>query len=407
METKAKNKFLFLFTNEYPCSKTLEPYIEHELPYLAKSFDSVIVIPAHFGEIKKDIPNNVTVIDIFNPKYFKSGTINKITGLFSFIAFWINEKMRNDSVSELSIKNFLSDFKSYYNAIITGDAIENYCKENKIQMAECSFYSYWFFHPVITLSVLKKRGKIKRFVSRGHLGDLYLDQFPELSNFYNFKINNIDELFVISNHAKEYIKSIYPQFISKVKVAHLAVKDMGINPVPVNENVFVSCSTYSERKRVDLLVELLSGSPVKLTWIHFGYIPENVIERYKKLFKDSNSHVTAVFKGDVPNKEVMEFYKKNPVSGIINLSTSEGLPFSLIEANSFGIPVIATNINGTPDIATIKNGFLLPINFKKELFYDCIKKIVSDGVKLRKGARELFLELYNAERNYPELIKAL
>lgn len=406
MEAIKKNTCLFLFTNEYPCSKTLEPYIEHELPFLAKAFQQIIIIPSHFGEIKKEIPDNVQVVNIFDASYFKTNLANKLSGFFSFIKFLISKRGNKVSIG-ISIRNFISDFKSFYNAIITGNAIVNYCNSNRIDIHNCSFYSYWFFHPVITLGILKRKGIIKKFISRGHLGDLYIDQFPELRKFYDFKIENVDKLCVISRHAYDYLVNLYPHYSSKFVISRLAVKDMGINPLPQNEPVFVSCSTYSERKRVDLLAELLANTPFKLTWIHFGYIPDNVISKYQSHFKKSVSLVNAIFKGDVPNDQVMEFYKTQPVSAIINLSTSEGLPFSLIEANSFGIPVIATNVNGTPDIATKKNGFLLPISFSQEMFFECLNEIIKQGEKFRKGARELFIESYQAEKNYPELISLL
>ena len=402
---KAEKNILFLFTNEFPCTKTLEPYIEHELPFLAKEFAQVIIVPGTFNAIEKAIPDNVQVINIYDNQWFKSTYVSKIITLLPFLKFYLEELFDAKSISKLQLKNIVTDYKSFYNAVITANAIIEFCRKKGINLGQCAFYSYWFFHPVITLSVLKKKKLISNIISRGHLGDLYLDQFPELNNFYNFKIKNIDKLLVISSHALSYLNSVYPQYSNKFEVARLAVSDMGLNPEPTNEFVVVSCSTYSERKRVDLLASLLSESPIPLTWYHFGYVPDAVLTKYDNAF--ANSKIKAVYKGDVPNNLLMEFYKSTPVNVIVNLSTSEGLPFSLIEATSFGIPSIATNVNGTPDVVTNSNGFLLPVNFDKHLFYNCLEQIKQNGKKFREGARALFLNEYNAHRNYKNVIDCL
>lgn len=143
------------------------------------------------------------------------------------------------------------------------------------------------------------------------------------------------------SHAKDYINKFYPTLKRKIYISPLhTFSDMGINPMPKDEFVLVSCSTYSERKRVDLLAKLLCKAPFPITWYHFGYVPPDVLKHFDDDFSKSKAPIKAIYKGDVPNNLVMDFYKTNAVNVIVNLSTSEGLPFSLIEANSFGIPAV-------------------------------------------------------------------
>ena len=46
----------------------------------------------------------------------------------------------------------------------------------------------------------------------------------------------------------------------------------------------------------------------------------------------------------------------------INLSSSEGIPVSIMEAQSFGIPVIATNVGGSGEIVVSETGVLVDEN---------------------------------------------
>ena len=52
-------------------------------------------------------------------------------------------------------------------------------------------------------------------------------------------------------------------------------------------------------------------------------------------------NIQVILKGWVPNKKVIEFYRTNPVNLFLNFSFQEGIPVSIMEAISFGIPILA------------------------------------------------------------------
>jgi glycosyltransferase involved in cell wall biosynthesis len=397
---------LFLFTNEYPCSKVLEHYIGHEIKFLAGTFNKVIIVPSTPGEIQKEIPLNVSVINLYDKQWFKASFFSILSCLPLFFAVSITELVSKRKFY-FSLSKFILDFKKFYNAYISGNAILKYAELNNINIKNAAFYSYWFYHAPLISGILKRRKKIDSFYSRAHLADLYTNQFPENDSFYNFKVKQIDKIALAAKHSVDYLENRFPKYKNKFIVSHVAVSDLGLNPQPGEDFVVVSCSSYSARKRVDLLAELIANSPMPLKWIHFGYIPPEIIENYYKKFSSSENIKSAKFLGDVSNEKLMEFYKKEAVSVIVNLSTSEGLPVSLIEATSFGIPSITTNVNGTPDITTEQNGFLIPVDFEPDLFYSCLAKIKQQGSVLRSGARNLFLKRFNSEINYPEIISLI
>ncbi|MFN6037817.1 MAG: hypothetical protein ACK452_05070, partial [Bacteroidota bacterium] len=88
----------------------------------------------------------------------------------------------------------------------------------------------------------------------------------------------------------------------------------------------------------------------------------------------------------------------------------EGIPFSMMEAGSFGIPLLATNVFGNGEIANQKSGFLIP----ETLNLLHIKKILSDfsidiltQIKLRESTRRFVLEYFNSDINTGRFVSCL
>ncbi|MEG1926658.1 MAG: glycosyltransferase, partial [Ruthenibacterium sp.] len=69
------------------------------------------------------------------------------------------------------------------------------------------------------------------------------------------------------------------------------------------------------------------------------------------------------FHGFVTNQELMNQYKILGVNLFMTVSQTEGLPVSVLEAFSCGIPVIATAVGGIPEaVQEEKTGHLLASN---------------------------------------------
>ena len=64
---------------------------------------------------------------------------------------------------------------------------------------------------------------------------------------------------------------------------------------------------------------------------------------------EARSYLEQELPGAMDNRALMEYYSREPVSCLVNVSSSEGLPVSLMEAASFGFPALATAVGGTPE----------------------------------------------------------
>ena len=122
-------------------------------------------------------------------------------------------------------------------------------------------------------------------------------------------------------------------------------------------------------------------------------------------------NVNAVFEGRVENRKVLEFYRNNAINLFINLSDSEGIPVSIMEAMSFGIPCIATNVGGTSEIVVNGiNGYLID-DEDDEYIAGKVDSIATmnaeDYRQLRDAARNTWEQKFNAKKNYRVFIEEI
>lgn len=135
------------------------------------------------------------------------------------------------------------------------------------------------------------------------------------------------------------------------------------------------------------------------------------MEKIKSLSKKLSNNIKVNFKGNVSNQILMKEYKDNCYDWFINVSTSEGIPVSIMEAMSFGIPCIATDVGGTSEIVDNKNGFLIDkdISNKKlaELIYYIYELSYEEYIQYRFSARNTWLNKYNSDKNYKKFVSEL
>jgi glycosyltransferase involved in cell wall biosynthesis len=116
-----------------------------------------------------------------------------------------------------------------------------------------------------------------------------------------------------------------------------------------------------------------------------------------------------IFHGLTDNQKVIGFYKSNEINYFINVSLSEGLPVSIMEAMSFGIPTIATNVGGTGDLVTDDNGRIIDVDMSASDLANILMEEISlpenEYMKKRENARQSWEMNFSADNNYAEWCK--
>ncbi len=231
--------------------------------------------------------------------------------------------------------------------------------------------------------------------------------------FEKLKIKGCDRIFSISAHGLGHFKKIFPDFKEKFSVARLAVINRNKRNNIIQKEFFriVTCSGVTPNKRIFRLPEILSHlKSIPIEWVHFGVAKEGNMKILQQQIDKYDLAKMCNLKGLTKNEDVISYYEREQVNLFLNLSIAEGIPVSIMEAFSFGIPAIATDTVGNPEIVNITNGFVIPIDFNAKDVAAHILKMYHDfafQLELREGAFIKFDAEYNASKNYQKFAEDL
>ncbi|CAL1520769.1 glycosyltransferase [Chitinophaga sp. MM2321] len=401
-------KILFFFTESFPYGKG-ESFIENEIEFLCGNFQKVIIVPSQQSETTNNIrtiPQNAVVFPLgFVPKY-------KLLLLLPRNLFIISRAFFFDFFSEEK-KNFkkIKLFRKGLHAILWG-LYMNSKLDQAFKSISGKYYSYWMNNGALALTLRRMKNPDIEFVFRTHRYDLYQERSKYgLIPFQQLNCYFAKYILPVSQNGQNYLRNIKPQFSSKIISSYLGVPDRGINIIPeeckTNNFVIVSCSFMVPVKRIDLIIASLMLLEIDVTWIHLGGGPE--MGKIKKLCQYLPTNISYKLLGDMSNWEIMNFYKENAVNLFIHLSASEGIPVAIMEAVSFGIPVLATDVGGVAELVSTETGILVNEDASPEKVASSLKIfLLSDRntQAFRKRVRQFWENNFNAEKNYNNFISS-
>ena len=392
---------LCFFTNSYPYGNG-ETFIENELNIIAPFFDVIYLFHKSKTEERRPIPSNVKLIYI-EPinKTIKKKSIGNGLVLVNLI---FNEFLFSRQ-KILFLKNLKYNIAYALNGIYYSNQIMRALDSAVLKQA--FFYSYWFFDWNFSLSILKRNRVITKNYTKAHGFDIYEDNGkPNYLPYRLFCLNNTDKVFTVSQVGANYLKTIYPEFSSNISCSYLGTLDAGINPEPSPDLPIhiVSCSNIVSVKRLHLIVEILKHCHKKILWTHIGdgKLKKDILLQIKSLADNCSVN----FKGQLSSSRIVEFYNQTPIDVFINCSISEGLPVSIMEAISFGIPVIATDVGGTKEIVTSVTGYLIDETFNVKNIATLIQNLRDDNSFNRNAIKAFWLSNFSANYNYTQFLNS-
>lgn len=403
---QTNRKILVCFTASFPYGLK-ETFFENELPFLAKQFEKILIIPVinySTNSTTRALPSNV---EFLSPTVSSSKIERIFKGLFNLspLRLYINDFFRGKVYT--SRKRMAQWFNSMLMFRTGYRRFTHLLKEGFFLPEETMLYSYWGEAPLYTTSLTKSMLKIVRM----HRVDFYEEVNDNYLPLRKKIYNSADILLPISEDIFSRLITDYGVKEDKITISRLGVDNKYNSNILTKKNMnvirIVSCSRVDPVKRIDLIWKILLNhlGDEQIEWHHFGDGTE--YDNLKKIINEQSIQVPTVkvvFHGWTKQEDLFQFYQTHYVDWFLNVSESEGIPVSIMEAMSFSIPVIATDVGATSEIVNNNNGYLINVSFNN---IDVLSNILSvaekDNILMRENAYVTWRDKYQATANYNEL----
>lgn len=388
-----------------------EVFLDHEIDYLTAHFDKVIILSRDVNSVGER-KGNFTVHRINRESHLGE----KLLALWLYlkhlpkaIKYSVRERQfLGSKISFPILKKMLHDLAK---AMLTAYHIERIIKIHNLK-GSLVLYSYWLTNSALALAFVRFKGTLTR-IARAHGTDVYEYLLtPPYLSFRKLLAQELDAIFAISADGKKHLENITGE---EIKLSRLGIRPSLQMPDESTEKRYVlaSCSFMSPGKRIEKIIDALSLLKDKpITWVHIGdgVLKEKLLKQAAQKLSDASS-LRYEFKGMMPNPDVIKFYEENYVHLFINTSLSEGVPVSVMEAQSFGIPVIASAVGGIPEIVFDANGRLFDAEASVEdisrLICSVLELPAEEYAALRQNSKQSWETFSHAEKNFPAFISEI
>jgi glycosyltransferase involved in cell wall biosynthesis len=288
----------------------------------------------------------------------------------------------------------------------------------KHNLAHCPLlvYTYWFTPATYAAFMLKTIFPHIQIISRSHGIDLFRSRHPgQYLPLRSLCCNWVDCVCPCSQAgAQELLES--GTCIDRIRLSYLGVPAApGIaTPSAPGRLSLASCSGITPEKRLPLLMDSLAAfararPDLRVRWTHIGGSGK-ALSACKNLAQQTLAvpNLSYKFLGQVPLREVRAFYQQECFDVFINVSSTEGLPVSMMEAVSAGIPIIGTNVGGVSELVNQYTGFLLQKNFSNNEFIAAVSSLDRfKNLDMRKNIVSFSLSKFNDKTNYSNFIEKI
>lgn len=249
-----------------------------------------------------------------------------------------------------------------------------FSKQTKIVHIHTASYnsfhrSAWFVH----LGKAMNR-KVILHIHGGGFKDFYQTAPQSISNV----LNNCDCIITLSPKWQAYFKTI--STCPMIEVVDNVITPPTILDVPKNDNKthLLFLGFITEQKGIFDLLEVLSEHKNELEGkivLHIG--GNGKINKLKEIIQTHKLQDIVIYEGWVCGEKKIQLF--NISDAFILPSYAEGLPVSILEAISYGLPILSTPVGGIPEVVNESNGILFEPGNKAEI-YDSILKLIKSNI---------------------------
>lgn len=327
---------------------------------LSQHFDRVIIAPLlRRGEPAGALPSNVVV-----------------SGHIADNPFWTRKWLRAfkalspEVLGALTASGPFGSVKYALAAKTIADCLRRLAEDYRLERGQTLFMSYWFNHAATALMWLGYP-----YVSRAHGHDILIDKAVPL------RARTLSQslgVWAVSRAGAAALAERLGDTAGKAGTACLGSakpcrETLASHHTAADRKVtFLSCSRVADIKRVwlnlDCMQALAAARPdLAIEWIHIGD-GEGMAALRERAAAAQRHNLTIELAGACDNEAVHRMYAGRTIDWFLLLSTTEGLPVSVCEALSYGVPAIATDVGGTSEAVDDNCGILMPVDLQTDEF---------------------------------------
>lgn len=400
---------VLLLTNSFPYAPG-EQFLEGEIEFWGKQTGTrVIVVPSKGSGATRPLPHGVILDSSCAALATWRGKFASAVKALLHKVFWI--ELAGQLLRPGRLQCSIRAWKATASLVRIQEGLERISdRYGSIEVVYC----YWNDIASYSAVLLKRHGRFKAVVTRAHGYDLYEElrpysYMPLRAQFFR----EFDAVFPVSRRGKDYLEARFPECIGRIVVSRLGVEvpTKSSRVSPVGHLRIVSVAFCSPVKRIDRLIAAIGSlcdrhPELRVEWTHVGGGPLEATLRGMANASLTSSNVSYEFTGTLSNSDVRALFESHEVDVFVNSSDSEGIPVSIMEAMSHGVPSVAPDVGGVAEIVSQDSGILLASNSPEAIagalasFKDRCK-----CPSLRSAARSKILGEYNAQINYPAFIQ--
>lgn len=326
--------------------------------------------------------------------------LRRIYGLNITIVTYRSTGANRDIDNPIKLIKLENRFEQYFNGLI---GRSNTKAENYLADFDLIHVQHSFMYPFI--SRIARSDSKSKFVITFRGADSYIkpwisDQWKK----YHHEIgSNFHAIQVMSRNQGEYL-SKWGYGLEKIHIIPISTSTVEAEYIDCSINGKLNiCSvfrmTWEKNIEANLrFIKLLKESGIEVKYNVFGDGTDfgqlyYLIDRFglEKEVKIYGRVVPSVLSSEIKNNHFM-----------LQLSSSEALPASIIEAMSFGIPCIVSDVGGLPEIVhSNENGFVIDFNnYDLSSGVAFVLKVLENNTfykKLKIGAFEAFKQQFSPE----------
>ena len=356
------NTILYL-TDRWPYPPG-ESFVSNEIRDLAPHFDRILLLPTTMeplNELSREIPGNCEVLTDVHSAMLKQWQSKGFLGRFG-------SGLKQKGV----VKEILAS-RPFAPREVIGEAAQIHVACNVIEKTMGSQFSeigavvsFWLNRGACIAAELARRHERVVAFSRGHGGDIYARRRSRKHlPMQRVALRGLNAILPDSDAGVKHIQEKYPEVANRVEIGRLGVDNHDAVVASDDGRLhIISVASLLPVKRIHLIAAALQHTARKIKWTHVG--GGDTLAQVSAELENMGDNVEVDLKGQVAHEDVLKWFKENPADVFVNVSSSEGLPVSIMEAFSYGVPAIATAVGGMPEIVSDSCGVLLESDFKPE-----------------------------------------